>query len=241
MPPSPPPSGDANPVGDVLRDLAGSARSRTTYEFVHQTVRRAILNGDLPGGTRLVQAELADQLSVSTTPVREALRDLAKEGLIHFDPHRGAIVRELELDEVREIYELRKVLEPMALRLAAERITDAELEEAAELQEQMRTETEPGGWVELNRRFHAVFAEAAGSPRLGSILAGLGDSAAVYVGLSIKVRPAHLMSGNEDHGALLEAVRRRDGDAAAEIGLRHLESTMHVIDAMNEDAVDADP
>lgn len=218
----------------MLQGFAGAARSRTTYEFVHETLRRAILCGDLAGGTRLVQADLAVQLGVSTTPVREALRDLAKEGLIRFDPHRGAIVRELELEEVREIYDLRKVLEPMALRLAVGRVSEAQLREGDELHARMNAERDPGRWVELNRRFHAIFAEAAGSPRLQSILAGLGDSAAVYVGLSIKVRPAQLMGGNEDHGRLLEAVRRRDADGAAEIVLRHLESTMRAIDLANE-------
>lgn len=213
----------------MLGGLGITARTRTAHEFVHETLRRAILSGELPGGTRLVQADLASQLDVSTTPVREALRDLATEGLIRLDPHRGAIVRELEMEEVREIYELRKLLEPVAIRLAVERMTDAGLERAGALQAQMDAETDPGRWVELNRLFHAAFADAAGSPRLQAILAGLRDSAAVYVGLSIKVRPAQITSGNEDHHALLAAVRRRDADAAAEIERRHLESTMGAI------------
>lgn len=213
-----------------LKDLVTTGRSRTAHEFVHGALRHAILRGDLPGGTRLVQAELATQLDVSTTPVREALRDLANEGLIRFDPHRGAIVREMRIEEVREIYELRKLLEPMSIRRAVDRISDRELQRATDLQNQMDTERDPGRWVELNRAFHAVFADAADSPRLQSILAGLRDSAAVYVGLSLKVQPTRMKTGNDDHHALLDAVRRRDADAAAEIELRHLESTMRSIE-----------
>ncbi|MGH3328253.1 MAG: GntR family transcriptional regulator [Streptomycetales bacterium] len=204
---------------------------------MHETLRRVILNGELAGGTRLVQADLAKQLGVSTTPVREALRDLATEGLIRLDPHRGAIVRELKLDEVREIYELRKLLEPVSIRRAVERITSARLDEAAELAAGMEAQDDPARWVELNRAFHAVFASASDSPRLETILEGLRDSAAVYVGLSIKIRPRQMTGGNADHRALLKAVRRGDADAAAGIEVRHLESTMRAIEAAAENVV----
>lgn len=215
---------------DALKRLTVAGRSRTAHEFVHTTLRHAILRGDLPGGTHLVQADLAAQLDVSTTPVREALRDLANEGIIRLDPHRGAIVRELRIDEVREIYEMRKVLEPMAIRLTVERVTDTQLERAAGLHQELKSEPDPGRWVELNRAFHRVFADAAGSPRLQSIIAGLRDSAAIYVGLSLKVRPSRMKTGNRDHRALLDAVRRRDAEAAAETELAHLESTMRAIE-----------
>ena len=76
-------------------------RPRTNYEFARQTLRAEILEGRLGPGTKLIQTELAARLDVSTTPVREALQDLAREGLVLLDPHRGAFVRELSLDEVR--------------------------------------------------------------------------------------------------------------------------------------------
>ena len=94
-----------------LPGLAGqsfSATRQTAHEYVREVLRRAILSGDIPVGSRLVQAELATTLEVSTTPVREALRDLASEGLIQFDPHRGAVVSELSGEELQEIYEIRR-------------------------------------------------------------------------------------------------------------------------------------
>jgi DNA-binding GntR family transcriptional regulator len=211
-------------------DLAGAQRSRTAHQFVYDALRRLILSGGLAGGVRLVQADLAKQLGVSTTPVREALRDLATEGLIRLDPHRGAVVRELDDAEVREIYELRRLLEPLSIQYAVERMSDSALEAAEGLADQMEAESDSGAWVDLNRRFHALFADASGMPRLQAILESLRDSAAVYVGLSIKLKPEQMVNGNLDHRRLLAAVRRRDTAASVEVELAHLDSTMKAIE-----------
>ena len=107
----------------------------------------AILNGQLAGGTRLVQSELAKQLDVSTTPVREALRDLASEGLILIDPHRGGVVNELGEAEVNEVYQIRLRLEPYALELAMDQVTDEGLSRAAEMHEAMSAAPDSASWV----------------------------------------------------------------------------------------------
>lgn len=217
-----------------LAGIVRGERSRTAHQYVLDTLRYAILSGALPGATRLVQADIAAQLGVSTTPVREALRDLATEGLVDPNPRRGAIVREVGLAEVREIYWIRNVLESSAVRRAVDLITDEEVEAASALHDRLLKTTEPGAWVELNKQFHGVFARAARAPRLETILAGLHDTAAAYVGLSINVRPGQITSGNADHGALLEACRRRDPDAAAKIVTRHLAATMSAIEEAYE-------
>jgi DNA-binding GntR family transcriptional regulator len=88
------------------------AGGQTAHEFARATLRHAILTGQIPGGSRLVQTDLAAQLSLNTTPVREALRDLATEGLIRFDPHRGAVVHRLTQREVDEVYRIRGCSNP---------------------------------------------------------------------------------------------------------------------------------
>jgi DNA-binding GntR family transcriptional regulator len=210
-------------------DVPKDGMRRTAHELVRDTLRRAILRGTLAGGQRLVQAEIADQLDVSTTPVREALRDLASEGLIRLDAHRGAIVRELDLTEVREIYDLRKLLEPEALRRAAQHITDEELDAAEALQVQMDVETDAGAWADLNREFHATLVKAARSPRLIMILQNLRDSAAPYVGLSLQASDEQRAHANEQHRAMLAALRARDAEAGAQIAVDHLESTVQIL------------
>ncbi len=207
---------------------------RTAHQFAKDSLRRAILRGTLPGGARLVQADLAAHLGVSITPVREALRDLATEGLVRIDPHRGAVVSEVSLEEVREIYRLRGVLEPMAAGLAAPRIPPEDLGEATRLAAEMEGETDPGRWVELNRAFHDVLLRAVSSPRLLAFVSQLQDSATLCVALSVTLRPLGLESGNQEHRAILAAFRARDAAAARRTVREHLRATMESIETSGD-------
>lgn len=214
----------------TLGNLKATGRSRTAHEYVLSTLRSAILGGSLAGGTRLVQTELAAQLEVSTTPVREALRDLATEGLVFFDPHRGAVVRTLDIEEVREIYELRITLEPLMVRRLIAQITDDELDRAFELARRMQSETNLSAWVDLNREFHAILSGADDGSRLAGILSSLRDSASAYVSLSLEARPQQVPDANEEHAELIRLYRTRDADAVAELTVRHLHSTLDAIE-----------
>ena len=215
------------PDGRAL--LRATQPRMTAHESVHSTLRRAILGGTLPGGTRLVQADIASQLSVSTTPVREALRDLAAEGLVVFRPHVGAVVRELSLDELAELYEIRKAIEPVSIRRAASRITKRELDEALKLVREMESEKDPARWAELNWEFHTVLEQAANAPLVQSVLKSVQDIAAIYVAHSLILQPDRIASGNKEHRALLAALRRRDAEAAAKVLVHHLDSTLQAI------------
>jgi DNA-binding GntR family transcriptional regulator len=218
----------------TLGDLTPRGRTRTAHEYVLGVLRSAILGGSLAGGTRLVQTELAARLEVSTTPVREALRDLATEGLVFFDPHRGAVVRTLDIAEVREIYELRITLEPLMVRRTFDRITDDRLEHAAELVRRMQKETNLSTWVDLNREFHAVFTEVDKGSRLAGILASLRDSASAYVSLSLEARPQQVPDANEEHAEFVRRYRDRDADGIIELTLRHLRSTLDAIEKSHQ-------
>jgi DNA-binding GntR family transcriptional regulator len=201
----------------------------TAHEFVHDTLRRAILGGTLSGGVRLVQADIANQLSVSTTPVREALRDLAAEGLVVFRAHIGAVVRELDVNELVELYDIRKALEPIAIRRAATRITPDELAGAYALAKEMEKEREAAAWAALNREFHGLVEDAAQAPFIQSVLKSVQDISTIYVAHSLFKQPTRMSSGNKEHRALLTALRRHDGDAAAAVLVEHLDSTLHAI------------
>lgn len=220
---------------NVTPQLDAAQLPVTTHEFVYDTLRRAILGGTLPGGTRLVQADIATQLSVSTTPVREALRDLAAEGLVVFKPHSGAVVRELDIAELAELYDIRKALEPLAVRRSAALISPEEIATAQALARAMEQERDPARWAELNRRFHNVLEGASQAPFILSVLKGVQDIAAIYVAHVVARRPSRIASGNREHRALLAALRKQDGDAAAAVQAAHLEATLQAIQRADDE------
>lgn len=196
---------------------------RTAHELVRDTLRRAILTGQIAGGERLVQADLAKQLDVSTTPVREALRDLSAEGLIQLDAHKGAIVRSLSKDEVEEIYWLRQLLEPEMMARAVENITDEQIEQAESIQKQADKEHDPVAWVQLNKAFHRVFNVASKSPRLAAIVENLQDSGTPYVVAALVEGSRSPQEANAQHREILQAVRAGDVKAAK----RHVRDHVH--------------
>jgi DNA-binding GntR family transcriptional regulator len=194
----------------------------TTHEFVRETLRGAILRGELDGGVRLVQADVAQWLEVSTTPVREAMRDLSTEGLIVLSNHRGASVRGLDWEEMQEIVQIRQQIERLAITMGVERITDIELGRAEMLCELMAVESDLGTWVDLNRRFHFVLHDAMRLPQLTEIIKRLEQSAAIFIAQAQRQNPEIRHRANNDHLGLLDAYRRRDSAAALDIQRRHL-------------------
>lgn len=208
---------------------------QTAHEFVRSVLRRAILNGELTSGSRLVQAELAAMLDVSTTPVREALRDLATEGLVQFDPHRGAIVSELSSDDVHDIYEIRRVLEPLAMRQAVPNVSEALLARLHKLHQSMLDEPHSVDWVDRNRVFHMAVYETAASPRLAAIIRNLQDASVMYIGAGLKHKPELRADANRGHAAILDALEKRDVEAAIEALDEHLRTSIDAFDAVQTD------
>lgn len=178
----------------------------------------------------MVQAELAATLDVSTTPVREALRDLATEGLVHFDPHRGAIVAELSADDVHDIYEIRMILEPVAMRQAVPKLGEAILERLRALHRSMLDEPHSAEWVDRNRVFHMAVYETAASPRLAAIIRNLQDASVMYIGASLKDKPSLRDEANHDHSDILDALEQRDADAAVKALEVHLRTSIDAFD-----------
>ena len=201
---------------------ASNTRRLTAVDLVRETLRSAILRGDLPGDTQLVQTDIASQLGVSTTPVREAMRDLASEGLITLDSHRIGTVRRPDWDEMMEIVEIRRAVEPVALERAMANISTAELAEARALADELAADTDIGTWVQKNSDFHSVFHRATKTKRLGGMLLSLESAGGVFVAQAQRIHPEIRKQAVADHYALLDAVESGDLEAAVHIQYAHV-------------------
>lgn len=181
---------------------------------------------------RLIQVDLASQLGVSTTPVREALRDLATEGLITLDAHRGAVVKQLAYEELVEIQSLTRLLEPEAMRLVAATKGDSEaLWRAETVARAMEGEPDVGRWVDLNREFHELLATPLRDSRLYSILQGLRAAAAPYIAPALRQQEYELDLANEHHRAFVEVIRAGDADTAEQLARDHVDLTTKTLAA----------
>jgi DNA-binding GntR family transcriptional regulator len=185
-----------------------------------QSLRDEILSGVLESGARLGEAELASRLSVSRTPIREALSRLAAEGLVEIQPNRGARVATWTPEQLREIFELRLRLEPYAVRLAVPALTVDQLDELDALATEMLT-ADRDAIVDLNRRFHGIFIDAAGSPTLAGALRGVTHGAVVHQNFH-DYDPDALQRSLHHHVEMVAAARVRDADWAEAIMRAHL-------------------
>lgn len=216
-------------TGERLR-LDPTSRRVTAVDAVRDTLRAAILRADIPGGARLIQTDIATQLGVSTTPVREAMRDLASEGLVTLDSHRIGTVRTPDWDEMVEIVEIRHSLERAALRRAMENITDDELELARAIAGELAEEEDVGNWVQKNISFHTTFHKATRTSRLANILTALEEAGGVFVAQAQRLHPQIRRRAIAEHFALLDAFADRDVERAVEIQLGHINLPLESVD-----------
>ena len=222
-------------AGPLRLEPPRGASRRTAYEYVGDALRQGILEGTIEAGTRLVQTEIAQQLGVSTTPVREALRDLATEGLVRLDAHRGGIVSRLTDKDLLEIHELCRLVEPEAMRQVVSMADARMLEAAKELAREMQTEKDAVLWAHLNRNFHAQLLDAIPSDRFRSLLKALRGSVAPYVAMAIRKQGSeHFDAANQEHFEILEAIAAGDADRCAELTRKHVDLTLSVLELSND-------
>ena len=202
---------------------------RTTSEFIAKQLREDILSGALRAGEHLRQNHIATEFGVSSTPVREALRELAAEGLILSSAHRGNIVRGLTISDVAEIYELRLLLEPMLLRRNFATISKDQLSACEDLVKRMEIETDITAWSQLNAQFHALLMGAESEQRLPRLVEMLSNAAMPYVTLSLYGRIDELKRSNSEHRALLAAYRTHDLQKVVSLTELHLQTTIDLI------------
>lgn len=198
-------------------------RYSSKSDIVCAMLREMIIRGDLAGDEPLRQRELAQRFGVSQTPVREALRRLQSEGLVVNDPHRGATVARSRQGVLEDNTLIRATLESLGARLAAEAVTEDQLAQLQDLNDQMVAAGGSDDYAELNRRFHFAIYEAAGSPMLLSMMRLLWQ--AMPDGPQVVRTRAESAA---QHQELIDALSEKDAERAAEVTARHILSAGHL-------------
>lgn len=209
-----------------FQDLGDIGQIASVHMTVRDRIRRAILRGEIPAGARLLQADLAKQMGVSVTPVREALRDLSTEGLVDFNAFAGAVVHQPSAQELHDIYEIRAHISILATRKGVENITSGELSEAERLIQLMDADERLEDFVEHNRAFHHVIDDAARNRQISVVMRRLADASALYVNLSMPNRMDQRAGANREHRRILSAYKKRSIDDALSLTLEHMNSTL---------------
>jgi len=217
-------------------------RPASLTESTVKRLRDAIVSGALELGQPLSERQLAELLEVSKTPVREALAQLRREGLVRILPQRGAFVFTLSQQEVVEICELRQALETSALRLAMER--DPErfrngLEVVVQRMQRARSRRDVKAYLNEDTRFHECFFEHCGNSLMAQNYGMfVGKIAALRTHLAHK--PQHTELSFREHESMLEAVSRRDSAAAVAVLDIHIARTKETYSAGVTDIAAAD-
>lgn len=204
-------------------DLGISRRSLADGVYDH--IRGQIVSGVFEPDARLMEPVLAEELGVSRTPIREALRRLEQEGLVRRNPRDlGRYVRSLSPEDIREVLGVRAVLEGYAARLAAERASASELDGLASVHERAAQAVELDGikqLVVLNTQFHDGIVAASHSPQCAALIEALRDKILLYRFAFLRSDRLRRESFSE-HRAILAALRERDGDRAEGLLRRHV-------------------
>lgn len=193
-------------------------------ERTYQTLRDAIVQGRLTSGERLYETALAEMLGVSRNPVREAILRLRHDGLVEVRPRTGIFVASFSAAEVQDLYRIRAALEGTAAALAAQRMSDEDLDRLETVLERMEKATAQhlrGATVHEADAFHQMVHVGARSQRLASLLEQLYGQIAHYRTVTLGI-PGRAANASQGHHDLLDALRRRDADEADRVMRHHV-------------------
>jgi DNA-binding GntR family transcriptional regulator len=208
----------------VMRTKSRPRERRVLRDEIRDQLIEHILNGRLAPGERIVEMRIAQQFGVSQAPVREALRDLDLLGFVVSSPFRGAIVRQISVEELVQLYPIRAVLEGLAARHAASRIDPATIKKLERLLATMRTAAARGDnrrAVEADFAFHLTIVEASGNRLLQQVWDRMRLATTTFLTVS---KSHHSLSEiAERHASVVDALRTQDPDAAERAMRVHIE------------------
>lgn len=212
--------------GVSCADVTIGAQHRTLREVVADEIRAMITSGVLQQGERLYEDRLAEQLGVSRNPVREAIRALEGTGLVEVLPRRGAYVSRLDLNQSRQLLELRSVIEGYAAQLAARNRTEDDLQAMLSLLKDGRDATAANDLVRAaacHRDFHVAIERASRNEYLSTVVGPLRHQTELVFSMLVDSRG---VTGWDEHQAIFEAIEAGDAELARRCTVAHMDSVM---------------
>jgi DNA-binding GntR family transcriptional regulator len=197
---------------------------QTLTGMTADALRERILHGRFPEGEPLRQDAIAEELGVSRIPVREALRQLEAEGLVTFNPHRGAVVSTLSLSEIEELFELRAMIELELLHRSLPRIGHEDVVRAKEILDAYESALRNGdvaSWGEMNWQFHSTLFAPADRPFTLGVAQKLHQQCDRYLRMQLALTHGELRA-NAEHRAILAAVRKKNAARAGDLLREHI-------------------
>lgn len=200
-------------------------------DVVFNTLRQAILRGELKPGERLLEIHLANKLGVSRTPIREAIRKLELEGLVLMIPRKGAVVAEITEKSLRDVLEVRRALEELAMKLACEKILDEEIDELKAAAKEFENALKTGDvtvFAEADVKFHDIIYRTTDNQRLIQLLYNLREQMYRYRVEYLKREDSHetLLA---EHQYIIETLEKRDANEAVKAVCAHIDNQVTAV------------
>ena len=212
--------------GGRRREPAVSRATASLRDAAYEAIKHRIITCAFRPGEYINELQLSALLNIGRTPVHQALDRLMVEGMVEVIPRKGVIVKPVSLNEVLQIIEVRLINEPLGARLAAERASDADLTEMADVLKRAKhwaSLRNVENLMLLDREFHLLIAKAAKNDVLTELLRSLHERSLRFWFISLNA-PTQYQLVQDEHATILEAIRQRDADKADAAMRRHIES-----------------
>lgn len=214
-----------------MKGVLPISRTKSLKEKAYDILKDLILTGRLEQGRLHNEKRLAEVLGVSRTPVREALLELSREGMVSFVPSKGVKVRKITVTQVQEVFELRRIIEGYIIKTIAKGLTPADLSKIEKIiskQERLASRDEEVAFIETDKEFHLFMASKMGSQQIQTILQNLRDQIHLMGIRAIKDQSRSLQVLKEHH-RIFAALKKRDAKKAHDELMRHLDNTEKIL------------
>jgi len=195
---------------------------------VYRILKKEIIKGSFKPGDKVLEGKIAEQMGISRTPVREAIRGLAAEGFVVLSPNQGVVVRSVSAENIREVLQIHSALEGLAARLSCEVINEEELKELenyVKKMEKLANKKDSSGYSEIDLKFHELIVNNCGNKRLIEMRKNISDQAQRYRIGSLSI-PRRLKESLKEHQKILKAFKTKDPKKADSTSQKHIQNAL---------------